>query len=94
MNWRIRFGVFDFDEVVFSWEPQVGSLILRIIRFTSLKILGFDSFEAKVKDITITIIHVGFFSKVTIWLKTRARSDGWQWVLIQSSESHFYFTSP
>jgi len=49
--------------VEFSWEPQIGSLILRIIRFASLRILGFDPFEAKVEDITITIIHVSFFFK-------------------------------
>jgi hypothetical protein len=37
----------EFDEG-FSWDPQAGSLILRIIGFTSLKIIGFDPFEAKV----------------------------------------------
>jgi hypothetical protein len=83
----------EFDEG-FSWDPQAGSLILKIVGFTSLKIIGFDPFEAKVGDIAITIIHVGFFFKATIWLKTRAWSRGWQWVFIQCSESRFYFTNP
>ncbi len=77
-----------------SWEPQVGSFILRIIGFASLRIFGFDPFEAKVEDITITIIHVTFFSKTAIWLKTKVRFDERQWVFIQSNEFHFYFTSP
>jgi hypothetical protein len=80
--------------VEFSWEPQASSLILKVIGFASLKIHGFDPFEAKVKDITIIIIHASFFSKARILLKTKVGSDGWQWVLIQSSDFHFYFTSP
>jgi len=59
--------------VEFSWEPQASLLILRVIRFASLRILGFDPFE----DIAITIIHASFFSKATIWLKTRAGFNGW-----------------
>ncbi len=27
MNQIISYGVFDFDDVEFSWEPQAGSLI-------------------------------------------------------------------
>ncbi len=77
MNWRIRVGVSDFDEMGFSWEAQTSSLILRIARFSSLRILGFDPFKAKVEDIALTIIHDGFFSKVAIWLKTKVGSDGW-----------------
>jgi hypothetical protein len=72
----------DFDEEGFSWEPQVGSLILRILGFASLKIIGFDPSKAEVGDIAITITHVGFFSKVAIWLKTKASSNGREWVLI------------
>jgi hypothetical protein len=66
----------EFDEEGFSWEPQTSSLILRILGFASLKIIGFDPTKAKVGDIAITIIHVGFFSKTSIWLKTRGGSDG------------------
>jgi hypothetical protein len=94
MNRRISFGVSDFDEMEFSWELQASSLILRVTGFASLKILGFDPSKAKVRDIAITIIHADFFSKAAIWLKTKAGFDGRQWVLIQSNESHFYFTSP
>jgi hypothetical protein len=63
--------------VEFSWEPQAGSLIRKVTRFASLKIFGFDPFEVEVGDIAITIIHDGFFSKATIWLKNRAGFHGW-----------------
>jgi hypothetical protein len=76
MNWRITVGVSNFDEMGFSWESQIGSLILKIARFASLRIFGFDPSKAEVEDIAITIIHDGFFSKVTIWLKTKVRFNG------------------
>jgi len=82
MSCRIQFNILDFDAKRFSWEPQAGSLILRILGFAFLKIIGFDPFKVEVGVIAITIIHVGFFSKVAIWLKTRVGSNGWQWVLI------------
>jgi hypothetical protein len=59
-----------------------------------LRMIGFDPFETEVGDIDITIIHASFFSKATMWLKTRVASNGREWVLIQSTEYHFYFTSP
>jgi len=37
--------------------------------------IGFDPFEAEVGDIAITIIHAGYFSKTTMWLKTKVRSE-------------------
>jgi hypothetical protein len=79
MNWRIRVEVFVFYEMGFSWESQTGSLILGLTRFAFLKIIGFDPCKAEVRDITITIIHDGFFSKVAIWLKTKVRFNGRQW---------------
>jgi hypothetical protein len=75
MNYKIYSSILEFDEG-FSWDPRAGSLIIRIGRFASLRIIGFDSYEAKLGDIAITIIHVGFFSKVAILLKTRVGSDG------------------
>jgi hypothetical protein len=81
MNWRIRVGVSDFDEMGFSWESQTSSLILKITWFAFLRIFGFDPSKAKVKDIAITIIHDGFFSKVTTWLKFKVRFDGRKWGL-------------
>jgi hypothetical protein len=82
MSCRIQFNILEFDEKGFSWEPQAGSVILKNLRFAYLKIIGFEPSKVEVGDIAITIIHVRFFSKVAIWLKTRVGSNGWQWVLI------------
>jgi hypothetical protein len=53
----------EFDEKRFSWEPQAGALIFKILGFSSLRMIGFDPFEAEVGDIDITIIHASFFPK-------------------------------
>lgn len=93
MSYIIYSSILEFNEG-FSWDPQAGSMILRIVGFASLRIIGFDSYEAKLGDIAITIIHTSFFSKAIIWLRTRVGFDGQQWVLVQCSESCFYFSSP
>jgi hypothetical protein len=38
----------EFDEEGFSWEPQAGLMIFKILGFSSLKIIGFDTSKAKV----------------------------------------------
>jgi hypothetical protein len=63
MNWKVKVGVSDFDEMGFSSKSQIGSLILRIVGFVFLRILGFDPFKAEVRDIAIAIIHDGLFPK-------------------------------
>jgi hypothetical protein len=63
MNWKIKVKVSDFDEMGFSSKSQIGSLILKVVGFVSLRILGFDPLKAEVRDIAITIIHDGFFQK-------------------------------
>jgi hypothetical protein len=59
MSYKIRSKVFEFDEASFLKKLIVESLIIRVIRFTSLKIVRFDTFKAKVKDITISIMVKG-----------------------------------
>ncbi len=71
-----------FDETGFSWEPQAGFLLLRIIGFASIRTVGFDPSMVIVGDVAIIMIHAGFFSKAAVWLKTQTGSDGRQWVLI------------
>ncbi len=59
----------------FHGNPKTGSLNLDSLGFSSLQVFGFDRFKAKVGDVVINIIHVGFFYKLALWLKTRARFD-------------------
>jgi len=50
---------------------------LTIIRFVSIIIIvGFDTIVAKVGDVVVGVIHVGFFMKVVLWLKTGLKFDG------------------
>jgi hypothetical protein len=37
MNYTIQSGILEFDEEGFSWEPQASSMILKILRFSSLE---------------------------------------------------------
>jgi hypothetical protein len=64
-------GILSCDEITFPKETNVGSVIVRIIGFTSLIIIGFDLHVAKVGDLTIGIMHSRFFMKATIWIKIR-----------------------
>jgi hypothetical protein len=66
MTYKIRSRVFEFYEVGFLIELIVESLIIKVIGFTSLKIVRFDPFKVEVKDIMISIIHATFFSKATL----------------------------
>jgi hypothetical protein len=59
MSYKIRSKVFEFDEVGFLIELIVESLIIKVIGFTSFKIVRFDPFKVKVKDITINIMVKG-----------------------------------
>lgn len=59
MSYKIQSKVFEFYEAGFLKELIVESLIIKVIGFTSLKIVRFDPFKAKVKDITISIMVKG-----------------------------------
>jgi hypothetical protein len=72
----------------------VGVVILRITSFTDLSIVGFDPIVVEVGDLVVSMQYSRFCTQVAVWLKTRVQSSGWQWSLVQSSESKFYFISP
>jgi hypothetical protein len=84
----------EFDEKKFSWEPLTSSLIFKILGFSFFMMIGFDTFEVEVRRLPSILSMLGFFSKTSMWLKARAGSNRWEWVLMPSSEYHFYFTSP
>jgi hypothetical protein len=69
-------GVLSLDNVAFSREPNVGFVIVRITRFASMIIVGFDPHVIEVGDLAINIIHSGLLMKETIWIKIREGVDG------------------
>jgi hypothetical protein len=85
-------GIQSFDEIAFSREANVGFIIIKITKFASTVIVGFDPRIVEVGDLAIGVMHAGFFIKVTIWIKTRKGAYGWQWTIIQTRECMFFFT--
>ncbi len=61
---------------------MIGTVILRIVDFIIIKIIGFDPTIVEVGDIAKSMQHSRFQTQVTVWLKTRKNSDGWQWSLV------------
>jgi hypothetical protein len=57
--------------VTFPNELRARTLVLRII--------GFDLVVVEVGNIAIGLLHVGFFMKVALWLKTRCDFNGRKW---------------
>jgi len=62
--------------VEFPTVPNTRTIILRVTGFASIIVVGFDLTTIKINDITIQVIHVGFFMKITLWLKTRSNLNG------------------
>jgi hypothetical protein len=85
-------GVLSLNDVAFSREPNVGSVIIIIIGFASMIIIGFDLHAANVGDLAIRVMHFGFFMNATIWIKTREGVDVRQWTIIQTQETMFSYT--
>ncbi len=56
--------------MVFHTKLGTKTLILRIIGFAIIVIIGFDPTNAKVGDIVMGMIQVGFFIEVALWLRT------------------------
>jgi hypothetical protein len=48
MNIRIQFGVSPFDEIVFLTKQNTRIVILKVTRFASIIIVGFDLTIAEV----------------------------------------------
>jgi hypothetical protein len=66
MNKRIQFSLSIFDEVEFPMELGTRTIILRVTRFASIIIIGFDPTIAEVDDIKIGVIHASFFMKAIL----------------------------
>lgn len=90
MSFKNQTGILAFDEISFPKKSNLGSFILRIIRFALIIIIGFDLNVIEVENIAIGIIHFELFMKATLWMKTKIRSNGNKWIIIQTQESKFF----
>jgi len=75
-------GIISKDDVAFSKKSNVGFVTIKITRFASVIISGFNLHLAIVGDLAIGVMHFRFFMKVVIWIKTREGSNGRQWTII------------
>jgi hypothetical protein len=92
MNLKNQMGILSLNDVAFSRKSNVGSMIIKNFRFAYVIISGFDPHLIVVGDLVIGIMHSRFFMKATIWIKTRERSNGRQWTIIQTQETKFFCT--
>jgi hypothetical protein len=76
MSKRIQYGVFEFDEVTFPIEPNVGTLVLKIMKFANIIVVGFDPTLVEVGDIVVGVLNANYFMKTALWLKTCSDFNG------------------
>jgi hypothetical protein len=76
MSRRIQSKVFAFDEVKFLTKLGTRTIILKVTRFISIVIVGFDPTIVEINDTAIGVINVGFFMRATLWLKTCSNVNG------------------
>jgi hypothetical protein len=57
MSSRNQSGILSFDEIAFPREPSGGTVVIRIIGFTSIIIVGFDPNITKVGDLTVGVMQ-------------------------------------
>lgn len=70
---NIVMNEFDFPFPRFNILPKVGALILQLQGFGVVHIIGLDLDQARVGVLAILVMHLCFYSKIQVWLKT---SDG------------------
>jgi hypothetical protein len=62
--------ILEFDQHHFEGHPPLGTLVIHISSFATIKIVGFDLREARQGDLVIGVVLLGFFIKTIVWLKT------------------------
>jgi hypothetical protein len=63
MDRRIQSRVSTFDDVEFPATLRIGTIILKVTRFASIIIIGFDPAIIKINDIVAKIIQAVFFNE-------------------------------
>jgi hypothetical protein len=53
-----------------SREKMVSAIILIIAGFAAVSIIGFDH-AVEVGDLVVSMPHLGFYTQVDVWLKTK-----------------------
>jgi hypothetical protein len=82
MRRKIQCGVSTFNEVEFLGELGTRTIVLKVTRFANIIIVRFDPTTLKIGDITIGVVHAGFFMKTAFWLKTNSDVNGQQWSIL------------
>jgi hypothetical protein len=82
-------GRFDFFSV--QNGPQRGAAIIRFLGFGVVSLVGIDLDAARIGDITVEVVHSGFYTRARVWLKVMNGARA----LVYTSElqEHFYYTS-
>jgi hypothetical protein len=66
-----------FDYLFTGNDPRLSSIIFNILGFAFLRIIGINIAHAQIRDLTINIVYIGFFTFVKIWVKLRDVKLGW-----------------
>ncbi len=78
-----------FDYPLKSNGPKPSSTIFCILGFTSLRIIGINHTHAQIRDLTISIIHGGFFTHVQVWVKLKNGKSRWITLVLFQRICHF-----
>lgn len=70
MNLRIQSSISIFYEADFPRAKMVSAIILKIAGFAAVSIIGFDH-VVEVGDLVVSMRHLGFYTQVDAWLKTK-----------------------
>jgi hypothetical protein len=60
-----------FDYPLRSDGPKLGSIIFLHFGFCIFEVIGINPTHAQIRDLTISIIHGGFFTHVQVWVKLK-----------------------
>jgi hypothetical protein len=74
----------------FLREPNVGTVVIRIIGFTLVIIIRFDPGIVEVGDLVVGVAQSKKFMKVALWIKTILGIDGRQWSFVQTQQAMFF----
>jgi amino acid permease len=58
-----------FDQHNFKGHPPLVTLVICIFGFATTEMIGFDPKEARQGNLAIDVALLGFFIRITIWLK-------------------------
>jgi hypothetical protein len=66
---------FDFFSVQNS--PQRGAAVIRFLGFGVVSLVGIDPEAARIGDIAVEVVHIGFYTRARVWLKVANGARAW-----------------